>query len=395
MEINRNEFVTAVSFALDFLEIGLHKTITNHGKRVALLSVYIGKELQLQDTDIFDLYAYATLHDNGMTHQAYNALSENGRDVYEGNISHCIVGERNIATFPFLKKRENVLLYHHEFFDGKGFYGVKGQEIPLFSRIIALTDMAEVYYSEGDNLEQLIWKLQKGSGKNYDPELTEALIHTLKVPAHWCSLNNMFIADEIQKLVPTYDVKISLDELMTISEIMRQIIDSKSPFTGRHSKGLAEKAAVMADFYEFDRIRKQKLIIAADMHDVGKLVVPNSIIDKPGKLNQEEFEIIKTHTYYTRKVLEKVQGLEEITEWASNHHEKLNGLGYPYQLSEKDLSFESQLMACLDIFQALTEERPYRKPMDQSEVEILMKELGEKGDINAVVVRDIFKAMGA
>ena len=98
------------------------------------------------------------------------------------------------------------------------------------------------------------------------------------------------------------------------------------------------------------------------MHDIGKLIVSNDILEKPGKLTEYEFAEMKDHAAATYRILSKIKGIPDIVEWAANHHEKLNGKGYPRALSEKDLSFEEQLMACIDIYQALTEKRPMRKP---------------------------------
>ena len=103
MQINRNEFVTAFSFALDFLEQGIRNNVTNHNKRVSLITVHIGQAFGLDSRSIFDLAAYAMLHDNGITHEAYNVMSTDGIGRLETSLSHCIKGEENIASFPFLQ----------------------------------------------------------------------------------------------------------------------------------------------------------------------------------------------------------------------------------------------------------------------------------------------------
>jgi HD-GYP domain-containing protein (c-di-GMP phosphodiesterase class II) len=145
----------------------------------------------------------------------------------------------------------------------------------------------------------------------------------------------------------------------------------------------------MADFYGFDAERKTKLTIAADLHDIGKLAVPNAVLDKPSTLNAAEMELVKPHTYYTRKTLESITGFEDITEWASNHHEKLDGTGYPYGFNGVRLDFESRLMACIDIFQALTEERPYRQPLDHDTVSRIMLDMASKGGIDQQITHSV------
>jgi HD-GYP domain-containing protein (c-di-GMP phosphodiesterase class II) len=145
----------------------------------------------------------------------------------------------------------------------------------------------------------------------------------------------------------------------------------------------------MASFYKLSDDKKLKLEIAADLHDIGKLAVPNTILDSPQKLTNDEFEIIKKHPYYTRIALTEIKGFEDITEWASNHHEKLNGKGYPFGKTAKDLDFESRLIACLDIYEALTEERPYRRSLEHEEAMEILNKMKDDGYIDVKITEDI------
>ncbi|WDC84685.1 HD domain-containing protein [Caloramator sp. mosi_1] len=121
--------------------------------------------------------------------------------------------------------------------------------------------------------------------------------------------------------------------------------------------------------------------IAALLHDIGKLSIPNSILDKNGKLTPDEMQIMRSHTYYTRFILSKIEGFEEITEWASNHHEKLNGRGYPLGLVADELSLESRIMAICDIYEALTADRPYRAGMRPEDAFKIIETMIEAGEV--------------
>ena len=187
---------------------------------------------------------------------------------------------------------------------------------------------------------------------------------------------------------------LSYDDLIWITEIMSDIIDAKSRFTWRHSKGLAEKAGTMAGFYEYDSVQHTKLVIAANLHDLGKLLIPNRILEANRALTEDEFALIQSHTYYTRQVLSQIDGFEDITEWASNHHEKLDGSGYPYGKTAAQLDFNSRLMGCLDIYQALTEDRPYREGMPHAKAVGIMRDLAVSGRIDANIVRDVQSVFG-
>lgn len=389
LHLNRNEFTTAFAYTLDFLEMEFRGDTSNHNKRTGLISAQLGKALGLSDEDVFDLSSYAMLHDNGLTHECYNVLTDSGTERMDCTASHCIAGEWNLRAFPFLKPRENVIKYHHESYDGSGCFGLSGDDIPLFSQIIAFAEPLEVAYSAGQKYEDILSGIVSESGRKFSPLLVEVFEDLAETVSFWLSLDARFLDSEMKRHVPTYSIDIALEELLPISAIMSGIIDSKSPFTANHSRGLTEKNAVMSDFYGFDSGKKTKLLIAADLHDIGKLAIPNRILDKAGKLTEPEFSLIKTHAFYTRKVIETVRGFEDITEWASNHHEKLDGTGYPFRLSAESLSFESRMMGCLDIYQALTEDRPYRKGLTHSVACGILEDMARDGKISPEITADI------
>jgi HD-GYP domain-containing protein (c-di-GMP phosphodiesterase class II) len=391
MTFNRNEFVGAFVMALDFLESSIRSNVTNHNKRVALIAIRLGARLGLSAEDMFDLYAGAVLHDNGITNLLYNKLSTGGISDIERFMSHCIVGENNLKAFPFLKPREGMILYHHEAYDGSGYFGMSGRTIPLLAYIIHLADTVEIMYAQGSGRKEVGAKVAEWKGSRFLPDLCEAFdeINSL---AFWLSLDNRFIDVELNRSVPHYHMEMTLRELASIASIFSKFVDEKSPFTGRHSRGIAEKSTIMADFYNFDEERKTKLILAAHLHDIGKLAVPNAILDKAASLTIEEFDLVKPHVFYTRRMLEVIKGFEDITEWASNHHEKLDGSGYPYGFAAKDLDFGSRLMACIDIYQALTEERPYRKPLEHAEVSRIMGGMAGRNAIDRDITADVLGA---
>ncbi len=145
----------------------------------------------------------------------------------------------------------------------------------------------------------------------------------------------------------------------------------------------------MAGRYGWTEEERVRLQIAADLHDIGKLTVSNSILDKPGPLDSRERDSVENHTYYTRMVLAKVRGFEKITEWASNHHERLDGSGYPFGLAAAGLDRGSRLLGVLDSYQALTEDRPYRAAMPHEEAIGLMRLSAAERRLETSIVEDI------
>jgi HD-GYP domain-containing protein (c-di-GMP phosphodiesterase class II) len=124
-----------------------------------------------------------------------------------------------------------------------------------------------------------------------------------------------------------------------------------------------------------DQATCQKIKIAGYLHDLGKLAISNELLEKPAKLSDKEFAMVKAHVYETFILLDRVSGMEEINAIASLHHEKLDGSGYPFKMTAGQLNTEARILAIADIFTALTENRPYRKGMDREAVKAIFREL--------------------
>ena len=153
-----------------------------------------------------------------------------------------------------------------------------------------------------------------------------------------------------------------------VCEAFAQIVDAKSDFTGTHSVRVAEYADAIAEEMCFDEERKRTLHRAALLHDIGKLGVPTSILDKPGKLTDEEFATVRLHPRYTLEILEPIEGFQRIAEIAAAHHERLDGTGYWRGLSAKELDMDMRVLAAADVFDALSASRPYRSALHIEEV---------------------------
>ena len=393
MNFNVNELLSALSFTLDYVEQDLVSNVTNHGRRVAYIASRIGAKLKLSDEDLFDLISYSLLHDNGVTKSLIQIQGTKNYTKAELSKQHCIEGEKNIQSFPFFVAVPNVILYHHECYDGSGFFAVVGNDIPLYSRIIALADRIAIDYAEHKAPNDIIHSI-KYSKQIFDRELKEIIYELNRNVEFWLNMNDTFVNDSLNKLMPSVGREFNYRDMRTVSQIFSNIIDDKSPFTGSHSRGISEKTGILCKYYGYDEEMYWKMRIAADLHDLGKIMVPNEILDKRGSLNQREIEIIQAHTFYTRKALEMITGFEEIAEWAANHHEKLNGKGYPYGLDKSRLDFNSRLLACVDIYQALTEERPYRKALSHNKAVGILRNMANQGLIDASIVEDIGMILG-
>ncbi len=388
-----NQFLQAVSFAIDFVEIDVLGASINHSRRVAYISLRIAEALGLSDYEKSDIVAFSIMHDNGLCEESLvtevKFKEMNQLQRMEGLKEHCLYGERNIRSYHLLSGNKNIIKYHHENWNGSGFFGLQGNEIPLLAQIIGLADFVDnIYHFEVGKHDLILDFVKKNKGIRFAPDIVDAFLKVSSFPKFWLDLRNETIWQALKNIVIPNIHPMTWEEIFETTKIFTTIIDSKSSFTGKHSSGIVKKTKIACDFYGFSNEEGIKMQIAASLHDLGKLAIPSEILDKPGKLTSKEIEIMKSHSYYTKFALKQVDHFEDIKEWAANHHETLNGTGYPEGLTAKDLGFNSRLLACIDIFQALTEDRPYRKGLKFRETFKIMKEMADNGFIDKSIVCD-------
>ena len=156
------------------------------------------------------------------------------------------------------------------------------------------------------------------------------------------------------------------DETNRIQEEMifsfAEITENKSGQTGQHIKRVSEYSRIIASQLGLPLEEVERIRIASTMHDVGKLLIPSEILEKPGKLTKEEYETIKTHTTLGGQLLENVEGEEmKLSRTiALQHHEKPDGTGYPKNLEKDEISLEGKIVAVADVYDALTSKRSYK-----------------------------------
>lgn len=194
---------------------------------------------------------------------------------------------------------------------------------------------------------------------------------------------------ELDAEIPDKYMDIDLLNILSSSEKLCHGLFGSSSSTFEHCKGLSSKTYTLCEFYKKNIDESCKLTIAGYLHDIGKLAIPAKILEKPGRLTEDEFTIIKTHVHYTKLALAPITVFEDITAWACNHHEKLNGSGYPAGLRAKELDFNSRLLCCLDIYQALTENRPYRDGLSHNSAVEILKNMCISKETDENIVKDI------
>lgn len=260
-----------------------------------------------------------------------------------------------------------------EHWDGGGHpQGIGGEQIPIAARIIGLAQVVEIFWGVAGPDRALEMATQR-RGRWFDPELVDCL-QAISSPALWASLetsdlNAMVAAAEpAERAIEATDAR--LDQIATA---FAWVIDAKSSFTFEHSDRVSAIAIGMARHMGFSETGQTRLRRAALLHDIGKLAVPNAILDKPGQLTPAEWAIVKQHPEHTLNVLRRVPIFDELAEDAANHHERLDGRGYFRGLSGGQLSPTARVLAVADVADALMSARPYRAAVPVEDVLALVR----------------------
>jgi HD-GYP domain-containing protein (c-di-GMP phosphodiesterase class II) len=248
-----------------------------------------------------------------------------------------------------------------EHWNGRGYPGgLRGTNIPIFSRIANISQTLDVFFT-ARGPAAAIDAVRRRGGRWFDPDLVKAAVSLANSGALWSGLEQEDLIDKVVALEPEQR-RITADEdtIDNICVAFAEVIDAKSPFTYRHSSGVADAAVEIGQWFGLSTKSVKYLRRAALLHDIGKLSVPNSVLEKPAKLSSEEWKVVKAHPFYTHEILNRIPGFERISADAAAHHEKLDGSGYWLGWGSDQLSRYARILAVADIFDALHARRPYR-----------------------------------
>lgn len=263
-----------------------------------------------------------------------------------------------------------------EHFDGGGLpEGRAGEAIPLGSRIALLSQVVDVFhFSSGKDAAMA--EVRSRAGSWFDPVLVKALEEVGADPLFWQTLGDSSIEQTVRKLEPS-GIAFAVDEayLDAIAQAFGSVVDAKSSFTAGHSHRVADLAEQIAKQLKMPAERRRWLWRAALLHDVGKLGVSNAILDKPGKLNPDEWRAVQQHAAYTEQILARVPVFAELAPVAAAHHERLDGTGYPRGLRDEEIALETRIITVADIFDAISSERPYHPSTPTGETLSIMRKL--------------------
>lgn len=390
---NLHQIIYALSDALDL--VGVDDLY--HGKRVAYMALETAGELDFRKDDYVDILHASLLHDCGVSSSRIHDKLVFTLD-WEGAENHCVRGYQLLNLSEELNHLSSIILYHHTHYETLQKLNIDYRTahlanlIFLVDRVDALTAQHRV--KEKQSLisisEAVRNEIKNLSGTFFDPDLVQAFLNVSNKESFWFTLEE----ENLHRYFETYlhnlgSVNIELNELEDIAKLFALFVDAKSPYTADHSMDVAELSKFIALNMELDFKTCEMIKVAGLLHDLGKLKVPDELLDKEGPLTHDEYNMIKIHAYETHQILSKVKGLEEITQWASQHHENLRGTGYPYHQKKDELPLPSRIIGAADIFQALAQDRPYRKGLKPLQILDILKKKVAKLEIDEKVVKTI------
>ncbi len=413
------EILTSLSVALDLVE----GQPQGHAVRTCLLAMRIGEQLGLSEHDRTRLYFASILKDAGCSNNAARVHKVFGGDEHlvkhdvklvdwsdpvvslkfalghtevggsigrklrrmlgnlappakimdEVTMARCSRGAEIARSLGFDEDVASAVRDLDEHWDGGGSPRHKrGEEIPMLARLVGLAQTLEVF-AAALGRDAALDMVRDRSGRWFDPETCEAVL-SLKDDPIW-KRHAAFLEEGTSLLpVPEAAQQASPADIDRVCQAFAQIVDAKSAHTGEHSSRVTDYAVTLGADFGLDRVRLLELKRAALLHDIGKLGVPNGILDKPGRLTDDEFGRIKLHPMYSFRILHRIRGFERLAEIASAHHERLDGRGYWRGLDARRLDLEMRILAAADVFDALCASRPYRDAMPVEKALAIMRQ---------------------
>lgn len=377
INFNLNNFLLSTSLLLDYVQRDFNEIDLNHTKRVAYIAINLGRSLGLDVKLLADLCSYSLVHNIGLK-------NSNNCDV-----TYCLMAEESIKDFPFLNGLKDILKYQKEAFNGTGPFRLKGNDIPLLSQILFLaTTLDEKFNLSNEEVKtkyKAIGFVKANEAELFSVELVDKFINLSESISFWLDLqseNEMIYF--IYNSLADFTIPLKFDELLKITTVFHKLVNPSS--------SLIKLSDKLTDYYGFDYKDKYTFMIAACMHNIGKLAIPKKILNKTKSLSRFDYEKVKSYPYFTKRVLNNIIGFSDIANLSIKVQERLDKSGYPFLLDAKSLSFRDRVLQTIIVYHALREYKPRRKEYSHKEaIKVLIEEEVSKHRIDLSIVEDIDK----
>jgi len=364
--------------------------LADHHRRVGLIAHALGCQLGLPEGERMDLLFAGNLHDIGAL-----SLTERIRLQHfevDRTLRHAETGALLLELFTPLSRIADMVRFHHTRWEAGAGGVIRGKRVPLGAHILHLADRVAVLIGTSDRIRflgkvgDIRARIESEAGGMFNPLLVGAFRALADKESFWLGLFYPPRDPVLEKRRRLRAIRLNGEDLAGLTRLFARIIDFRSRFTATHSSGVAASAEALARLAGRPDAECAQLRIAGLLHDLGKLAVPAELLEKPAKLTSDERSMIRCHTFFTRRALEKIPSFEAITAWSSYHHERIDGNGYPFHVGGRDLSVGSRIVAVSDVFTAITEDRPYRSGMDRAKARKVIDAMVSRSALDPDVV---------
>ncbi len=366
---NNSPTLTGLTIALADTLDGVSPVTADLNRRTAYIAVRLGEEMGLRGQELRDLLLAALLRDIGLFSLADRQAILNF-DLYQPH-RHAFRGSNLLAGFQPLAEVARIIRGHHLWWRLGRDTEVGGSQAPLASYIIHLADrMAILMGQNGDVLNRAVEILDRVAGlmgSMFMPDLMPALLRTAQDDSFWYRAVRPDLEDHMKISQEEDPSELTERTLDSLAGVLARIVDYRSHYTASHSASVSAVGVALAKRLGFSSQNCRKMRTACHLHDLGKLAVPVEILEKPGSLTDQERRVIQQHPVHTRSLLERLPDLSYGVTWAAQHHERMDGSGYPSHAIGQKISFGSRVLAVADMFTAITEERPHRRRMSKED----------------------------
>ncbi len=375
LQVQITDLVEGISRALDSMTTDL----ANHHRRTAIIALRIAETQGFSPLICRYIRNAALLHDIGALLLRRDVTL---KDIEKNLFQHAVAGWTLLSHCKILAPIANMVLYHHTPWHQHTSMPQERHQDARYGALLNLADTVDIFLRKHQSyvkVLQLVNSMPKGTFVQEDVD----------------ALNDMFTQKDFMEYFKRGFPKpqsafasrmLDTSEIVEFSSIFSYVIDSRSPSTATHTVGVAEQSRALYALTGASEAEINDLYVAGLLHDIGKMGVPVELIEKKGMLTPDEYNIVQQHASISRQILVPIPGLEKVGFWASAHHERLDGKGYPNGLSAKELPLEARVIAIADILTALTEDRPYRKGLLPQKAFEILTSLVDNGGLDGDLV---------
>lgn len=321
------------------------------------------------------------------------SLLSNARGHFSQLIhSHCTSAGLLADQIGLNADVQKALVFTFERFDGGGLpSGASGDAIPIEMRVAQLAEMLEVH-QRSFGVEGAVAMARSRKGGQFDPDLVDLVTADAEQILTGPPAGDVWAA--ALREAPDRNIRLDGAMLDSLLVALGDFVDLKCPFTLGHSRAVAALAADAGKAAGLEAENVALIRRAGHVHDLGRIGVSNQIWSKPAPLSAAEFERMRLHPYMTVRILSQVAGLEQVAQLAGNHHEHVDGSGYPRGLSGPALPMADRVLAAAVSYQSALEPRPYREPQSPESAARRIRGRVKAGELDPAAVEAVLHAAG-